>query len=303
MISPVLVAAAGPLRWQPHPEVWFLLLAVVGLGFYVIRVIQPTMVLAGEEPVTRRQKRFFASGVFVLWLASDWPLHDLAEEYLFAAHMVQHLSLTLVMPPLLLLATPAWLIRLILGAGRTGKVLAALGRPLFAGLVYNALVAFTHAAPLVNTSVENGPVHYVVHATLVLSALLMWNPVCGPVPELRLSLPTQMVYLFGMSVLPTIPFAFLIVAENPLYRAYERGPYRLWGVNVIEDQQMAGLIMKLGGGSYLWAIILVLFFTWANRQQAAERSHRTPNAQLVLTYEQVAAQFEESPPPATEVNR
>ena len=303
MILPALVAAAGPLRWQPHPEVWFLLLAVVGLGFYVTRVIQPTMVLAGEQPVTRRQKRFFAAGVFVLWLASDWPLHDLAEEYLFAAHMVQHLSLTLLMPPLLLLATPAWLIRLILGAGRTGKVLAALGRPLFAGLVYNALVAFTHAAPLVNTSVQNGPVHYVVHATLVLSALLMWNPVCGPVPELRLSLPAQMVYLFGMSVLPTIPAAFLTVAENPLYRAYERGPYRLWEVNVIDDQQMAGLIMKLGGGSYLWAIILVLFFTWANRQQAAERSHRTPNTQQVLTYEQVAAQFEESSPPATELNR
>ena len=50
-------------------------------------------------------------------------------------------------------------------------------------------------------------------------------------------------------------------------------------------------------------IILVLFFTWANRQQDVERSHRTSNAQQVLTYEQVAAQFEESPPPATELNR
>ena len=49
-----LVAAAGPLRWQPHPEVWFLVLCVIGLGFYVTRVIQPKMVAAGEAAVTAR---------------------------------------------------------------------------------------------------------------------------------------------------------------------------------------------------------------------------------------------------------
>ena len=91
-----LLAAEGPLRWQPHPEVWFLVLCVLGLGLYVTRVIQPKMVAAGRPPVSRRQKRFFAAGVLMLWLASDWPVHDLGEEYLFSIHMVQHLVLTLV---------------------------------------------------------------------------------------------------------------------------------------------------------------------------------------------------------------
>jgi putative membrane protein len=299
--APGVLAAEGPLTYQPHPEVWLLVAAVVCLGLYVTRVIQPKMVELGEAPVTRRQKRFFAAAVGVLWLASDWPVHDLAEEYLFSIHMVQHMVLTLIMPPLFLLATPGWLVKLVLGAGRTGRVLTRMGRPLFAALLYNGLLVLTHAAPLVNASVRLGPLHYVIHTTLVLSALLMWNPVCGPLPEMRLTLPTQMAYLFGMSIIPTIPAAFLTVADNPLYRAYERGDYRLWGVNVTQDQQAAGLIMKLGGGFYLWGLIIVLFVQWAGRHQAAERSRTTLNERQVLTYEEVRARFDQTEPPPAEV--
>jgi len=296
-----ILGAQGPLTWQPHPEVWLLVGLVIGLGFYVTRVIQPKMVALGEEPVTRRQKRFFAAAVLVLWLASDWPVHDLSEEYLYSIHMVQHMVLTLVMPPLFLFATPGWLVRLILGAGRVGQVLQKMGRPLFAALLYNGLLVLTHAAPLVNASVKIGPLHYVLHVSLVLAALLMWNPVCGPLPEMRLSLPGQMAYLFGMSIIPTIPAAFLTVAENPIYRAYERGPYRLWDVSIISDQQAAGLIMKLGGGFYLWGLIIVLFAQWATRHQASERDAVTRTDEDVLTFESVQSTFRESEPPASEL--
>ncbi len=296
MIGAGPLAAQGPLQWQPHLEVWVLLAAVLSLGFYVTRIIQPKMVAAGEAAISRRQKGSFLAAMVVLALASDWPVHDLAEEYLFSIHMVQHLVLTLIMPPLFLLATPAWLVRLVFGAGRVGALISAVGRPLFAGLLYNALVVLTHAAPVVNASVKVGPLHYLLHSALVVSALLMWNPVCGPVRELRLSLPTQMAYLFGMSVIPTIPAAFLTVAENPLYRAYERGDYRLWGINIVQDQQAAGLIMKLGGGFYLWSIIIVLFVRWSSRHQDEARG--TPVR--VLTYEAVAAQFDATVPAVSE---
>ncbi len=102
-------AAAAPdvWRWQPHPEVWVLLASLVGLYAYAVRVIGPKVVPAGQRPVSRRQLVAFAGAVLVLWAASDYPVHDLSEEYLFSVHMVQHLLLTLVMPPLFLLATPA----------------------------------------------------------------------------------------------------------------------------------------------------------------------------------------------------
>lgn len=318
-----MLAATRPLHWQPHPEVWLLVVAVIGLGVYVARVIQPKVVAAGGAPITVRQKRFFALGVVILWLASDWPVHDVAEEYLYSIHMVQHLVLTFVMPPVFLFATPAWLVRLVYGKGRFGRVLTRLGRPLLAALVFNALVAVTHAAPVVNTSVRIGPFHYLVHTLLVVFAFLMWMPVCGPVAEWRLSLPLQMGYIFLMSVLPTVPAAFLTVAENPLYRRYD-GPYRMWGVGIIQDQQAAGLIMKLGGGFYLWTIITVLFFRWSAKAMAAERARsrsvprvvttpavqRTPapvgpgqarsaGGGAVLTFEDVQQVFETTAPPTT----
>ena len=296
-----MLAAAGPLQYQPHPEVWALVAAVVGLGLYITRVIQPKVVALGEAPVTRRQKRFFVAAVLMLWAASDWPVHDLAEEYLYSIHMLQHMVLTLVMPPLFLFATPAWLIRLVFDAGRIGRTLTRLGRPVPAALLYNGLLVLSHAAPLVNASVKVGPLHYVIHSALVLSALLMWNPVCGPVPEMRLNLPAQMAYLFGMSIVPTVPAAFLTVADNPIYRAYERGDYRLWGVTITQDQQAAGLIMKIGGGFYLWGLIIVLFAQWASRHQQAERSRTTLDEQEVLTFEEVRTRFDESEPPTTEV--
>ena len=267
------VTAPSPWQWHPHPEVWLLVGLVIGLGFYVQRVIAPTMVAAGAAPITQRQKRFFWAGVAVLWLASDWPVHDFGEQYLFSIHMVQHLVLSFVLPPLFLLATPTWLARLVIGRGRFGRTLQRMARPVVAGLAFNLFVALSHWTVVVNHAVANGPFHFLLHLTLVALAVMMWMPVCGPLPELRMPPLVQCAYLFLMSVIPTIPAAWLTFAEKPVYNAYDR-PYRLWGVSVIQDQQAAGLIMKLAGGAYLWTLIIIIFFRWAVRNQAHEASHR-----------------------------
>ena len=53
----------------------------------------------------------------LLWAASDWPIHDLGEQYLYSAHMLQHMMLSYFLPPLALLATPEWLLRVLVGDG------------------------------------------------------------------------------------------------------------------------------------------------------------------------------------------
>jgi putative membrane protein len=67
------------------------------------------------------------------------------------------------------------------------------------------------------------------------------------------------VYLFLLSLVPTIPAAWLTFATGSVYTVYDH-PVRVWGVSVIGDQQMAGAIMKTGGGIFLWTIIIFLFF-------------------------------------------
>jgi putative membrane protein len=288
--------SADAWRWQPHPEVWLLVAGVIGLSVYVVRVIGPKVVPAGEPVLTRRQSGFLAAGILTLWLASDWPLHDLGEEYLFSLHMLQHLLLSYVMPPLFLLATPTWLARLVVRPGSTSEHwLGRLSRPLFAGLLFNGVVVFTHWPSLVNAAVASGPLHYSVHVVVVASAVLMWMSVCGPFPEWRMSPPAQMGYLFAMSIVPTVPAAWLIFAEGSVYNAYDT-PFRLWGISVTSDQQAAGAIMKLGGGFYLWTIIGVVFFRWAWAQEKEEEAAQRP----ILTYDEVQAAFDRAGPAPSE---
>lgn len=249
--------------WQPHPEVWLLIAGLIGLGLYAARVIQPTVVAKGGAPITAAQKRWFVGGVALLWIASDWPMHNIGEERLYSVHMIQHLLFTVVIAPMLLLATPEWLGRLILGQGRVNGWFRRVARPIPAALLYNAVILLTHAAPVVNSSIKYGPLHYSVHAFVIGTALLVWTPICGPFPELRSTPPVQMVSIFGLSIIPTIPSAFLTAADNVIYQGYNHAP-RLWDITALQDQEAAGAIMKIAGGFYLWGIIIVMFFRWMN---------------------------------------
>jgi putative membrane protein len=266
-----LAADTDIWRFQPHPEVWFIIVVIVGFGYWVTRVLGPKAVAQGEPVVGRRQKVCFTAAVLLLWAASDWPVHDISEEYLYGAHMIQHMLITLVIPPLFLLSVPEWLARLIVSTdGSSGVWVRRFTRPVVAAVLFNVLIAVTHLKPVVNFSIENGVFHYVVHLSVFTGALLMWMPVVSPLPELRATYPGQMIFLFLNSVLPTVPGAFLTVAENPLYRVYNHD-VRLWGISAVADQQAAGLIMKLGGGFYIWAIITFLFFRWVNRNESGLR--------------------------------
>jgi len=291
-------------RYQPHPEVWLIVAVVIGFGYWVTRVIGPKAVASGEPVVTPRQKMYFVSAVLLLWAASDWPVHDIAEEYLYGVHMVQHMLITLVIPPLFLLSIPEWLARLIVSTdGTSGIWVRRLTRPVAAAVLFNVLIALSHLTAVVNFSIENGVFHYFVHLTVFCAALLMWMPVVSPLPELRSTYPGQMIFLFLNSVLPTVPGGFLTVAENPLYRVYDHD-VRLWGISVVDDQQAAGLIMKLGGGFFIWSCIAFLFFRWVSSNAPELR----PGADDIvvtadtkpLTFEDVQTAFEHAGDPVPE---
>lgn len=259
------------IRWTPHPETWLLIGSVIAFGGYTAKVIEPKAVAAGEPPISARQRAWFVAGVLLLWFAADWPLHDLGEDYLYALHMLQHLIITFVVPPVFLLAMPAWLFRFMIGDGGFKRFFTFMSKPLPAAIFYNLVVILTHWSVTVRLSVTNGPVHFLLHLIVFGSALLAWTPVCAPAPEYRCSRPAAMIYLFCLSVIPTIPGGWLANAEGVVYPVYDREP-RLWGISVTEDQQMAGVTMKVVGGFYLWALITVIFFKWMNAERIKDGS-------------------------------
>jgi putative membrane protein len=156
----------------------------------------------------------------------------------------------------------------------------------------------------VSAAVDNGPLHYSLHVVLVTVALLMWLPVAGPLPELRFALPTQMVYLFAQSILPTVPAGWLTFADKPVYPVYDVLP-RVFGLSVIDDQQIAGLTMKVVGGLYLWTIIAILFIRFATKHMDDDRARgmaldrRAPVVTAsgeTLTWEQVERELSAAGP-------
>lgn len=248
-----------PVAWHLHPDVWLLVALLCGGYAWALARVGPRMVHPIERVASRRQVVAFGAGLLSILAVSTWPVHDLGE-YLFSAHMVEHLVLALVAPPLLLGGTPAWLWRWLLG-----PVLGAarlVTRPLVALVLFNGVLAFLHAPFVVEWMLRSQAAHLGLHGLLFASALVMWAPVLNPLLELpRLSYPARMFYLFLQSLVPTIPASFLTFGDSVIYRFYETVP-RLWGLSAITDQRMAGLLMKIGGGLLLWGFITVYFFKW-----------------------------------------
>lgn len=288
-------ALVSPWRFQAHPEIWVLVVFLVGAWLYAVRFIGPLSpeVQAGEPVLTRRHVWMSITAIALLWGASDWPIHDISEEYLYSVHMFQHMALSYFLPPLVLLATPKWLFRAIIGSQRAGRVIRWLAKPVIAGVLFNLVIMITHAPVFVNQSVSNPILHYSLHLAVVTSALLMWIPVVAPDPAMRIGYGGRMVYLFLMSIVPTLPAAWLTFAEGVVYKQYDIA-VRVWGLSVTTDQQLAGAVMKLGGSVFLWSIIIFLWFKRFMGDYGQQQSYyRKPDP--VLTFDEVAREFDRVP--------
>jgi putative membrane protein len=225
----------------------------------------------GQPAVTRRQLLSFTSGIALFWLVDGWPMQALSE-HLFSVHMLQHMLQGFVIPPLLILGVPAWMFDVLLRGPRVRRVVKRLANPVTAGLVFNAVLLGTHAPQAISLQLESNLFHAADHLLLIGSGVFMYLNVYSPVPDVipRLQPLPQMFYLFLMTLLPTIPTAFLVFGEQPLYHAYTMVAMP-WNVSVLDDMQLGGLIMKLGGGFYLWIMIAVKYFRWAAEQERADR--------------------------------
>jgi putative membrane protein len=267
MHTAILSVAAPSLQdaplWRWRPDVWLLVIVLYGGYRYAIAALRPAD-LPRRRAVTRQQHLCYATGVAILWLATDGPLDTIGEAYLLSVHMVQFLALTLVVPPLLLLGTPDWLLRRMLTRPAVDRVVAPLTRPIVAIIVFNAVIAVSHWPPVVDLYLRSELFHLAMHIAWVATALAWWWPVLSPLPERpHLSTPLRMGYLFLLSVMPTVPASFLTFGRTPLYDAYARAA-PLVGVAPMTDQRIAGLLMKIAGGLWIWAIIAALFFRWSH---------------------------------------
>ncbi len=259
--------AAGSLSWTTgsvHPEIVLgvAALGVAWMGAFIVR----------REPVPRARAAFFFGGLATFLVALNGPLHDAAEHYLFSAHMVQHLLLTLVAPPCLLAGMPSWMGDALVGRGRRGRVVRALTRPVPSLALYTAALAIWHFPAPYDAALETPAWHIAEHASLVLTATLAWWPVLGPstiAPPVHFGAQILHLFVFGMPM--TIVAALVTGADAPLYDFYTRAP-RITRLDPLQDQRIGGLIMWVPAGIIPLVAFTAVFFRWvaAEREEADE---------------------------------
>jgi putative membrane protein len=254
-------AASSPLTPHLHPDVIAVVVVVALAYLLALTRLRP----AHEPAVTARQIRLLVAGIATLFVFSEWPVHDLAEGYLYSVHMVQHSVYTLVLPPLFILGTPPWLWRRLLG-----PVMGAfrrLVRPWVAITLFGAVTVATHLPAFVTAAVRSEPAHFGQHLALVLAAVVVWWPLLGPLPEVpRLSAPVhRVVYVFCQSLVPSVVGSALIWSQAVPYRIYEQFP-RVWGIDALADQRWAGTIMEVVEGGLLLGFMIVVFAPLVRRE-------------------------------------
>lgn len=226
---------------------------------------------AGGEggPVSPRRRAAFAGGLVVLWLALDWPIGALGAGYLASVHMLQYLMIALMAPLLLVLGVPRAAYER-LGASSAAPALRLLTHPLVALGVFGLVLYWTHLPGVVDTLMATQAGSFALDLLWLLGGIVFWWPVAAPVPE-RPWFPygLKMGYLFLATVINTLPYGFLTFAELPFYGIYELAP-PVFGISTRQDQQIAGLLMKAGGGLILWTAITVLFFRWFERESGED---------------------------------
>jgi putative membrane protein len=265
--SLALLHPAAQLGWQSFTVHWSTVAGIVALFLlYEWRVrVHRARAATPEEAAgpTTLQHASFVSGLLLMFLSLNGPLHDISDYYLFSGHMVQHLLLTLWMPPMLIYGTPGYLLRPALRFGWVNAIAKRITTATAAFLIFNVTIAVWHLPPMYNAAMEYHPIHIVEHLMFIVTATLMWWPLMSPLPELpRLSYPGQILYSFLMCIPMSIVAVCIAMASEVLYPAYSAAP-RIWGITPLLDQQIGGLIMWVPGGLFFLLVATVVFFKWS----------------------------------------
>ncbi|MGB6482378.1 MAG: cytochrome c oxidase assembly protein [Candidatus Acidiferrales bacterium] len=214
---------------------------------------------------------YFITGVMVLLLALVSPVDTLGDTYLFSAHMLQHILLILIVPPLLLLGVPRDLAQRILRRPLADRTERVLSRPVLAWTLGVGTMWIWHWPPLYNAALASEPIHIVEHLLFLVTATIFWWPVISPIEELRLAPLGAVIYVFGACVAHTVLAILLTFAPLGLYPAYLQPVDTLhilpllrdrWGLTPRADQQWGGLLMWVPACLVYLSVLLATLARW-----------------------------------------
>ena len=254
--------------WEVHPTV---VAGSLGLLLWYF----------SSAPRVAAYARRFCAGVLILLLSLISPIDPLGDQYLFCAHMLQHLLLIFAVPPFLITGlTPQrverWLARPAL---RTAE--RHLGNPVVAWLSNIAMMLAWHLPVLYNAANASTSVHIAEHLCFLVTGCMFWWPIFTPIQAERMEPGPAMLYLFGAAVVSTVLGIVLTFLPVGYYQPYlhpedEIGALHLvrvtWGISAAEDQKLAGLLMWVPGCSVYFVVMLLELGRWFRTPDADKKA-------------------------------
>jgi cytochrome c oxidase assembly factor CtaG len=244
--------------WDPDPSV------LIGCALLLIAYCA-----AHREDLSRAG--WFAVGVAVMLFALISPLDEIGDDYLFSAHMIQHLLLILAVPPLLLLGITPVFTRKILEWGSLRRIERILGNSVVAWTIGVGTVILWHAPRLFDAALNNEYIHILEHLCFMVSATIFWWPVLAPLPACRLGPLSTQLYLAAGGMANGLLGIWLTFAPAVIYAPYLRPADSLgimeslrarWGLTAAVDQAIGGLLMWVGAGFVFVTIMVMMLLRW-----------------------------------------
>jgi cytochrome c oxidase assembly factor CtaG len=273
-----------PFGWQAVVTVWQF--APVVTGFVVVAA---GLYLWGVRRVARRHQArrwpawrtgLFLGGLAVVVLATESGIGSY-DDLLYWDHMLQHLMLLMIAPPLLILGQP---ITLLMHASRNplhtwikrllrSRVASFLTWPVFGCVAYAGAVIGAHLTGLANLVESNQVVHNIEHAAFLLIGYLFFLPILGSEPiRWRLSYPVRLVILF--LIMPVDTFTGLMLgygtAGTP---GLPTGPRPAWAPSPLSDLHTGGAVMWIAGDGSMFVLMMLVYLIWMTDTRASATGH------------------------------
>ena len=261
----------GPL-WT-----WIFLVIMVGalVGYFMLVTGSYAEKYAQGAKTPQRYMVAFGLAIGIGVVALLIPMDIFGVNFMFTVHMIQHLLFALVVPPLLLLGMPPWLLERFFVHTSARRVSKFLVIPYVASLLFNANLWIWHAPPLFQAMMGNDFLHMLVDVLYILTGVLFWWPLLNPLPDVDPHLPLggKLAYLF-FSDMPMMLLGAGMIFSGQLYSMDMIGSSGTILHMTIKgsDQQLGGLLMWIVGSIYFIVLASIFFLRWMLRQEAREQA-------------------------------
>ena len=253
-------------QWQAAPVVTVSVIALAALYLWgVVRVARRHP--SRSWPLWRTGVFLAGLAVVVVALQSGIGSYD---DVLFWDHMVQHLALLMVAPPLLITGQPITLLlhasrnplhTWVKGVLRSGPV-HAVTAPAFGVAAYAATVVGTHLTSFMNLVETNDSIHQGEHVLFLVVGYIYFLPLIGKEPiGWKVSYPVRLFLLF--IAMPVDAFTGVVLGSEASLPFSAFSAPRTWGPTPLEDIHLGGAVMWVGGAAIMFVLLLTTFFAWS----------------------------------------